>query len=91
MPLNGFEGMALSADGLTLAIGQKVFNLKKKQIEATIRLYDVSSGQELTTGIHDRIPFGNNQSLKSDFAVTFTPNGKHLIFSGALTKVWDIG
>ncbi len=90
LPVNGFEGIALSADGNILAVGQKVGNQRTKEIEATIRLYDIATGREIATAIHDRIPNGRLQALAADFLLEFTSDSKYLISSGANTKVWTL-
>jgi hypothetical protein len=88
--LNGKWGIALSPDGKLIAVIAREPG-KKGEILPTIHIHEVSSGRRLTSRIHDRIRKGRRQFLEAGCGAAFTSDGKYLITSGMVTKVWTIG
>jgi WD40 repeat protein len=59
----------------------------------TVHIYDVSSGRKLVSQIHDTIKAGRLQWLNASFGhpgIEFSADGRYLITSGKVTKVWRI-
>jgi len=90
LPIDGKEGIAISPDGKTLAVVVREPG-QRGEVSPTVHIYDVASGTKLTVVVHDRIPKGRRQFLEAGCGVAFTSDGKYLITSGMLTKVWRIG
>lgn len=90
LPVSGKGGMALSPDGKLIAVVAEEPG-KKGEILPTVRIHSVSSGNTVASVVHDHIPNGRRQFLLSGCSVVFTSDGKYLITSGMVTKVWRIG
>lgn len=94
LPVNGFDGLAISPDGRLLAVGKRVPDSRTRDLHLVVYIYDIASGQELASELHDSVPPGRFQVLDgsfSHFGIQFTPDGKYLVTSGyKRTKVWAL-
>lgn len=89
LELNGYWGIALSPDGKLIAVVTREPG-KKGEILPTVHIHEVSSGRRLASIVHDHIKNGRRQFLHAGCGASFTPDGKYLITSGMVTKVWRI-
>jgi hypothetical protein len=89
LQLSGKWGLALSPDGRLIAVVAREPGIKG-EILPTVHIHEVSSGRRLASVIHDRIKSGRRQFLEAGCGASFTPDGKYLITSGMITKVWRI-
>jgi WD40 repeat protein len=92
LPLNGDQGLAVSPDGKSLAVGKRL--RKAKDIDLLVEIYDIASGQLVATGTHDQVPPGRFQNLNgvfdNDNGLRFTSDGEYLITSGNnKIKFWE--
>jgi hypothetical protein len=85
------NGLAISPDGKLLAGGLTIPN--QSGVAATVLVYDIASGRRVATLVQDQFSGGGNQFLANHISgILFTPDGRHLITSGAVsTKIWEIG
>jgi hypothetical protein len=90
LPISGKEGIAISPDGKLLAVVVRESG-ENGEVVPTVHIYDLPSGVSVATVVHDRIPKGRRQFLEAGCGVAFTSDGKYLITSGMVTKVWRIG
>jgi len=91
LPALGVEGVAISQDGKILAAGQRVpLQGKKSGTQPTVTLFDMASGKELATLIHDQFYGGGGEFLYAGVTTMFSPDGRYLITSGLNTKIWQI-
>jgi WD40 repeat protein len=82
--------IALSPDHKLLAVGQNLPSPKKGQHgQATVILFEIGSGKEVTRVMHDELSHPNPDHSIRPNGLRFTPDGKHLISSGLHTKVWE--
>ena len=89
LPVKGTDGIALSPDGKLVAVVERSIGKDHVAIPK-INIYEVASGQQLASVTHDQISSGRRQFLESGCTVSFTSDGKYLITSGMLTKVWSL-
>jgi hypothetical protein len=92
IPVNGFEGIGLSANGTVLASSSTVF-AKSKQAQVLVELREVSTGRLLSTVVQDQFSSGQqNLFFRGGFCrIEFTSDGRYLVTqSGAFTKVWEL-
>ena len=87
--LDGSEGVAISPDGKLLAVSVREAG-KKGDVLPGAHIYDVTSGARIAAVVHDRIPPGRRQWLVAHCGVSFTSDGRYLVTSGMVTKVWNI-
>lgn len=94
LPLKGEEGLtqggiALSPDGELIALVARE-NGKGGEILPTVYLQEVASGRKLASVVHDHIMSGRRQFLDAGCTVSFTSDGRYIVSSGVLTKVWRL-
>jgi WD40 repeat protein len=87
--LNGFECLAISPDGKLLGVGQRI-RLKSGEMQSTVNIYEVSSGQQVATIVHDRLRVGRGDFGNDEIRCEFTPDGRYLITSSIHVKIWDL-
>ena len=87
--LNGNECISISPDGKLLAVGERVA-LQTGEMQPTVNLYAVPSGQQVATVIHDRLRVGRGDFGNDAINCEFAPDGKYLITSSIHTKVWAL-
>jgi len=87
--LNGFECLAISPDGKLLGVGQRI-RLKSGEMQPTVNVYGVSSGQQVATIVHDRLRVGRGDFGNDEIRCEFTPDGRYLITSSIHVKIWDL-
>jgi len=90
LQLSGKWGIALFPDGKLITVIAREPG-KKGEILPTVHIHEVSSGRRLASIIHDHIKKGRRQFLEAGCGASFTPDGKYLIASSGVTKVWRIG
>jgi hypothetical protein len=90
LDVNGGEGIALSQDGKLIAVVTRERG-KDGEVLPTVHLREVSSGRELASVVHDRIKSSRRQFLEAGCTVAFTSDGRYMVTSGMLTKVWRLG
>lgn len=88
LPINGGEGMALSPNGKLIATVEQVRS--KGYVSPTIQIYDIASGIKLASLTHDSIKSDRREFLHASCQLAFTSDGKYLITSGMITKVWRL-
>jgi WD40 repeat protein len=90
LPKNPGDGVVLSPDGRLLAIAELAE--VGDALEPTVRVYEVPSGREVSSIIHDRVP--RNRRLGATLhgsAFGFTPDGKYFITANSYKiKIWEI-
>jgi hypothetical protein len=85
------EGLAISPDLKFLAAGQRVaVRDKLSGTQPTVFLFEIASGKNVATLIHDQFYAGGKEFLYSGVSVLFTPDGKYLVTSGLNTRIWRI-
>lgn len=89
LPLNGFECIAISPNGNLLAVGRRI-RLRFGQMQPTVNLYDITSGRQVGSVIHDRLRVSRNNFGDDEISCAFTPDGKYLITSSIHVKVWSL-
>ncbi len=62
----------------------------KGSVLPTAHIYEVSSGQRVASLVHDRIERGRHQFVKAGASVDFAANGKVIVTSGRITKMWRV-
>ncbi len=77
---------AVSPNGNLLATSEIKWISSKGKAQCIVHLYDVQSGRELASVLHDEFKSRRN----SDFTIDFTPDGRYLITSGINTKIWKL-
>ena len=87
--LNGNDCIAISPDGKLLGVGQRI-RLKSGEMQPTVNIYDIASGAQVATVIHDRLRVGRKDFGNDEIHCQFTPDGKYLVTSSIHTKVWAI-
>jgi hypothetical protein len=87
--ISGTDGLALSPDGKLIAVVDLEPG-KKGEILPTVHIHEVSSGKRLASVVHDQIKSGRRQFLESGCTVAFTADGRYIVTSGMVTKVWWI-
>lgn len=89
LPILGLEGVAISPDGKTLAVGERVpLHGRKSGTQPTVTLFDIASRRKLATIIHDQFYGGGGEFLYAGVETSFSPDGSFLITSGLNTKIW---
>jgi DNA-binding beta-propeller fold protein YncE len=89
LPVYGKYGIAISPDGGFVAVVTDEPG-DKGSVLPTVHIHDSVSGARLASVVHDRIPKGRRQVLLSGCAVAFTSDGKYLVTTGMVTKVWSL-
>ena len=77
---------AVSPNGNLLATSERKWISSKGKAQCIVHLYDVQSGRELASVLHDEFKSRRN----SDFTIDFTPDGRYSITSGINTKIWKL-
>ncbi len=90
LPISGTDGLALSPDGKLIAVIALEAG-RKGELLPTVHIHEVSSGRRLASIVHDYIKSGRRQFLEAGCGVVFTADGKYMVTSGMVTKVWEIG
>jgi hypothetical protein len=90
LPVFGKYGIAISPTGKLLALITDEPG-EKGAVLPTVHIYDVPSGKRLGSVVHDQIPRGRRQAVLAGCGVSFTSDGKYLVTSGMMTKVWNLG
>jgi hypothetical protein len=86
LPINGYDGTAVSPDGSLLAISRRAdFDTRRPSVS----LYEVESGRQVARLEHDAVPRGR-ELLLGTVRCQFSTDGKCLVTSGIETKVWEI-
>jgi hypothetical protein len=88
---NPGDGLALSPDGKLLAVADLVE--VGNDLEPTVHLYEVPSGREIGTAVHDRV--SRTRRLGATLhgsALGFTDDGKYLVTGNSYkVKIWQMG
>jgi hypothetical protein len=92
LPLNGIERVAISPDGKTLAVGERVERPNAaRDCTLAVSLVDVATGKRLARLVHDRFQIKPHESLNSHFGgLEFAVDGRYLISSSTKLCVWDM-
>jgi hypothetical protein len=92
IPALATESVAISPDGKILAAGQRIplHDKKTSGTQPTVVLFDIASGKNVGTIVHDQFYEGGGEYLHAGVKAAFTPDGKYLITSGLNTKIWQI-
>lgn len=90
LPRSGADGIALSPDGDMIAVVVREPG-NKGEVVPTAHIYEVASGQEIGSLVHDRVRAGRHQLLEAACGVFFTSDGSYVITTGKSTKVWKLG
>ena len=77
---------AVSPNGNLLATSEIKWISSKGKAQCIVHLYDVQSGRELASVLHDEFKAVDN----AEFTIDFTPDGRYLITSGINTKIWKL-
>ena len=86
----GKYGIAISPSGKLIATVTDELG-DHGAILPTVHIHGVPSGARFVSVVHDRVPKGRRQALLAGCGVAFTSDGKYLVTSGAVTKVWSVG
>jgi WD40 repeat protein len=93
-PLNGTGGISISPDGKLLAVAVPAEDLLKSgQNAPTVQLYEVATGRQVASLVHDQVPDAHTTIFDGRFTtdgIQFTSDGKHLVTSTIHTRVWAI-
>ena len=89
-PLYHHDGIALSADGKLLAIGE-VADRGVGHVEPTVHVYSVPSCGEVATLVHDTTPRSQRLNASLSGGIEFTPDGRFLVTSANNhVKIWQL-
>jgi hypothetical protein len=87
-PIEFKHGIALSHDGKLLAVGEAARS-ESGGFESRARIYEVESGKEVATVVHEKV--GNLFNAGIVRGIHFTPDGRYFITSGNNNvKIWAI-
>jgi len=90
LPVNDrATAFALSPDGQRIAVAVNVAP-GKGVLVPTVNIYEVASGRQVASTVHNRVGPQPHQFLLALCRPTFTADGKYLITDGAGVKVWDL-
>ena len=84
------EDIALSPKGKLIAIA-KVEPVKGVGWQPTAHIYDIASGKEVATIVHDSVPSDKFLGASLSRGMSFTADSKYLVTSANnKVKIWEI-
>lgn len=90
LSVDQWDRFAISPNGTLVARGSK--RRKGRDVELSVEIYNLISGQLLASGLHDTVPPGTHQDLTAIVdGIEFTSDGRYLVSSGNnRVKVWQL-
>ena len=87
-PVDYKDGLSLSPDGKLLAVAEAIQS-KSGGFDAIARIYEVPSGKQVATVVHDSARSLFNAKLTR--GIHFTPDGRYFVTSGNNNvKIWSV-
>ena len=89
LDIAGSNSIAISPDGRLLARMTTEPGVKGEVI-LTAHIHELPSGTKVESFVHDHVEDGRRQFLQASAGASFTADGKYVITSGMVTKIWRL-